>query len=414
MNQREVVAIVPARGGSKSIPRKNIRAFAGHPLLAYSIAAALQSNVVTRVIVSTDDEEIASVARTYGAEVPFLRPASLAQDETTDFPVFEHALRWFAEHEGYHPDVVVQLRPTSPVRPQSCVDDAVSILLSHPDADSVRGVVPSGQNPYKMWRLDESGQMHPLLQSEFAEPYNMPRQKLPPTFWQTGHIDAIRAATILEKKSMSGDVIYALRISPEYSVDIDNPRDWARAEWLLQQGHLDPVLPGPSPRPFPRHVELLVLDFDGVLTDNRVWVNEQGVEWVAANRGDGMGLAHLRKTGCKVVVLSTEKNPVVTARCQKLNLPVKQAVEDKGTAITEVMDEAGVMPERTLFVGNDINDIPCFNKVGYAAVVADAHPDAKHQADRVLKRKGGWGAVREICDEIISLYTGKDNHEERD
>lgn len=411
MNQREVVAIVPARGGSKSIPRKNIRTFAGHPLLAYSIAAALQSNVVTRVIVSTDDEEIASVARAYGAEVPFLRPAALAQDETTDFPVFEHALMWLAEHEGYHPDVVVQLRPTSPIRPQSCVDNAVSILLAHPDADSVRGVVPSGQNPYKMWRLDEGGQMHPLLTSEFAEPYNMPRQKLAPTFWQTGHIDAIRTATILEKKSMSGDVIYALRISPEYSVDIDNPRDWSRAEWLLQQGHLDPVLPGPSPRPFPERVELLVLDFDGVLTDNRVWVNEQGVEWVAANRGDGMGLAHLRKTGCKVVVLSTEKNPVVTARCKKLNLPVKQAVDDKGAAIAGLMEEAGVKPDHTLFVGNDINDIPCFDKVGYAVVVADAHPEAKQQADRVLKRKGGWGAVREICDEIISLYAGKDNHE---
>ena len=107
----EVLAIIPARGGSKGIPRKNIRSFAGHPLIAYSIAAAKQSQTVTRVIVSTDDEEIAAVARQYGAETPFLRPAELAEDTTLDLPVFQHALNWLAEHENYHPQLVIQLRP---------------------------------------------------------------------------------------------------------------------------------------------------------------------------------------------------------------------------------------------------------------------------------------------------------------
>ena len=144
----EVLAIVPARGGSKSIPRKNIRSFAGHPLIAYSIAAGLKAQIVTRVIISTDDEEIARVARRYGAETPFLRPPELAQDQTTDLPVFQHALQWLAENEGYHPDIVVQLRPTSPIRPPDCVDRAVKILMDFPETDSVRGVVPSGQNPY--------------------------------------------------------------------------------------------------------------------------------------------------------------------------------------------------------------------------------------------------------------------------
>ncbi len=150
----EVLAIIPARGGSKGIPRKNIRSFAGAPLIAWSIAAAQQSNTVTRVIVSTDDEEIAAVARQYGAETPFLRPAEFAQDQTTDLPVFEHALDWLAAHEQYQPNVVVQLRPTSPVRPVGLVDDAVQLLLSRAGADSVRGVVPAGQNPHKMWKID--------------------------------------------------------------------------------------------------------------------------------------------------------------------------------------------------------------------------------------------------------------------
>src|SRR5574337_355143 len=152
----ETLALIPARSGSKGIPRKNIRDFAGYPLVAWSIAAGLQAKSVRRVIVSTDDEEIAAVSREYGAETPFLRPAELAQDKTSDLPVFEHALKWLEEIEGYKPDVVVQLRPTSPIRPRDCVDNAVQILLEHPRADCVRGVVPAGQNPHKMWRIPRS------------------------------------------------------------------------------------------------------------------------------------------------------------------------------------------------------------------------------------------------------------------
>ena len=223
----EILAIIPARGGSKSIPRKNIRSLAGHPLIAYSIAAGMQSEFVTRVLVSTDDEEIAAVSRQYGAETPFLRPAELAQDQTTDFPVFTHALEWLKENEGYQPDIVIQLRPTSPVRPTDCVDQAVRILLEHPQADSVRGVVPSGQNPYKMWKLSDDGRMSPLLNlPDIIEPYNSPRQVLPPTYWQTGHIDAIRTETILNRGSLSGDMIWSLVLDPRYSVDIDTLKDW--------------------------------------------------------------------------------------------------------------------------------------------------------------------------------------------
>ncbi|MEP6894943.1 MAG: acylneuraminate cytidylyltransferase family protein, partial [Chloroflexota bacterium] len=142
-----ILALIPARGGSKGIPRKNIRDFAGYPLIAWSIAAGLQAHTVNRVIVSTDDEEIASVAREYSAETPFIRPPELSQDRTTDLPVFEHALKWLEDIESYKPDIVIQLRPTSPIRPKDCVDSAVRVLMEAPDADCVRGVVIAGQNP---------------------------------------------------------------------------------------------------------------------------------------------------------------------------------------------------------------------------------------------------------------------------
>jgi N-acylneuraminate cytidylyltransferase len=398
----EVLAIIPARGGSKGIPRKNILDFAGYPLVAYSIAAGLQSDTVTRVIVSTDDVEIAAVARAWGAETPFLRPAEFAQDQTLDLPVFQHALGWLAEHEGYRPEVVVQLRPTSPIRPVGLVDEAVRCLLAHPEADSVRGVVPAGQNPHKMWRIDpHTGQMKNLIDVPgIPEPYNAPRQALPPVYWQTGHIDAIRPRVILEKNSMSGRVILPVMVDPRFTVDIDTPADWQRYESLVSSG-LDLVMPGVGRRPLPEKVALVVFDFDGVMTDNRVWVDQDGREMVAASRAEAFGLRGLEARGIRTLVLSTEINPVVSMRCQKLEVPVLQGQKDKAGALQKFLQSENIDACQVVYLGNDVNDLPCFPLVGCAAVVADAEPAALRQADLVLTRKGGYGAVRELCELIL-------------
>lgn len=400
----EVLAIVPARGGSKSIPRKNAKLFLGHPLLAYSIAAGLQAKDVYRVIVSTDNEDLVRIALQYGAEAPFLRPAQYAQDDTPDLPVFQHALRWLAENEKYRPDIVVQLRPTSPLRPHGLVDRAVKTLIEHKAADSVRGVVPAGQNPHKMWTLSGGGALQPLLKVKgLSEPYNAPRQGLPETYWQTGHVDAIRAATILKKDSMSGETIWPVLIDAQYSVDIDTLGDWRRAEWLAAE--LDIVRPGKAPRPLPQKVKLLVMDFDGVLTDNRVWSNEEGKEQVAANRSDGLGIEMLLKAGVNAVVISLEENPVVAQRCKKIGIPYKKGIENKGPALQEALAEHGVSAAEAIFLGNDTNDLPCFPLVACGVAVADAHPAVLREADLVLTRRGGQGAVRELCDLILAQKT---------
>ncbi len=398
----QILALIPARGGSKSIPRKNLRPLAGYPLIAYSIAAARRSRLVPRTIVSTDDDEIVRIARSYGAEVPFVRPAELAQDTSPDFPVFTHCLNWLRERESYQPDYLVQLRPTSPIRPPDCVDRAIQILIDHPQADSVRGVIPSGQNPYKMWRENEHGQLTPLLElSGVKEPYNAPRQSLPQAYWQTGHVDAIRLSTILGKGSMSGDVIYPLLLDPRYAIDIDTLRDWQLAEWIISLGDLPMVQPGKDRRLLPDQVDLLVFDFDGVMTDNQVWVDQDGRESVVADRSDGLGIAMLRKTGIPMVVLSTEVNPIVAARCHKLELQVIQGVGDKATTLASLLKERQLSPEHVLYLGNDVNDLPCFPLVGCAVTVADAHPEVIAQADLILTRSGGHGAVRELCDRIL-------------
>ena len=276
-------------------------------------------------------------------------------------------------------------------------------MLQHPEADCTRSVVEPLQSPFKMWRIDEkTGQMVPLVSLPgVKEPYNTPRQLLPFTYLQTGHVNAIRPEIILGG-SMTGQVILPLIIDGHYEVDLDTLADWEHGEWVVSQGKLDMVWPGQPARRMPEKVRLLVLDFDGVVTDNRVWVDQDGREMVAANRSDSLGLSYLRQAGVEAVVISMETNPVVAARCRKMNVPWIQGENDKATALKKLLQERGVEAEETVYLGNDVNDLPCFPLVGWAVAVSDALPEVIRQADHVLSRKGGHAAVRELCDLIMA------------
>ncbi len=235
VQHQEVLAIIPARGGSKGLPGKNIKPLCGHPLLAYSILAAQKSKYITRIVVNTDDPEIAAVAKHYGAEVPFIRPADLAADTSTDLSVFQHAIAWHHNEEQYRPDYIIQLRPTSPLRKADWIDTAIS-LLHQSEADSLRVVTPAPITPYKMWRISDTEKpMQPLLQIDgIDEPYNMPRQSLPQIFWQIGTLDVIRTA-IIENGSMSGKNILPFIVDAAYAADIDDLHSFIEAEKKLQQ-----------------------------------------------------------------------------------------------------------------------------------------------------------------------------------
>jgi YrbI family 3-deoxy-D-manno-octulosonate 8-phosphate phosphatase len=407
----EVLALIPARGGSKGIPRKNIRSFAGYPLIAWSIAAAKRAELVARVVVSTDDEEIAAVAREWGAETPFLRPIELAQDKTIDLPVFEHALKWLEDVEGYRPELIVQLRPTSPIRPRTMVDDAIRVLLEHKDADCVRGVVPAAQNPYKMWRFNgEDRPLNPLLAVDgIPEPYNAPRQILPSTYWQTGHIDVIRDSTITQKKSLTGDNIYPLLIDPKYTVDIDTLQDWAKYEALVYSG-LEIVSPGKPRKRMPETIKMIICDFDGVVTDNLVFTDEDGKESVAASRSDSMQIKKLRELGVEVMIISSEPNAVVQARAKKMGVEAIHNVglHDKGRVMREVLQQKNIRAENVIYLGNDLNDLPCFEIAGWSVAVADAYAEVLRAADHVLTKTGGHGAIRELCEMVLKQLSAKE------
>ncbi len=234
------LAIIPAREGSKSVPHKNIRLIGGKPMLAHSIDHAKQSKYINRIIVSTDSEEYAEIGKEYGAEVPFLRPAEFATDTSLDYDVFHHALTWLKDIEGYVPDVVVQLRPTYPIRDVRDIDNMIRILLDNPDADSVRSMAKATEIPYKMWVCEKEaldgcplqGQSVQPLITDIPECYNMPRQELPIVYYQNACIDVFRPNVVLEKRSMSGDKILGYEMTENY--DIDTEEDFERAARRLE------------------------------------------------------------------------------------------------------------------------------------------------------------------------------------
>jgi N-acylneuraminate cytidylyltransferase len=266
-------------------------------------------------------------------------------------------------------------------------------------------VVPAAQNPHKMWRYAGADKpMRPLLEVDgIAEPFNAPRQALPPVYWQTGHIDAIRTASIRKKRSLTGDLVYPLLIDPRYTVDIDTLSDWAKYESLAYAGTLDIVSPRAPRRPMPPILRMIICDFDGVITDNRVWTDENGKESVAATRGDSMRLRDLRERGVQVMILSSEPNPVVQARAAKMGVEAVNGIDirGKGEALRRLLAEKQVDAGQVIFIGNDLNDLPCFEIAGWAVAVADAAPEALRAADYILTRSGGHGAVRELCELVF-------------
>lgn len=252
----KIIAIIPARSGSKSVKDKNIRLIDGKPMLAYSIEHAKASKYINRILVSTDSEQYAVIAREYGAETPFLRPNRYAMDTSLDLEVFTHALQYLEETENYTPDLVVQLRPTYPIRNVRDIDRMIEIMLEDSTVDSVRTVAPAKEIPYKMWYKDANNRMEPLLKevppiyvrsleeekvighSETeCEFYNMPRQQLPTVYYQNANIDCIRTQVITKGNSMSGQHIVGYEMCDNY--DIDTEEEFKKAEIILtmQNGH---------------------------------------------------------------------------------------------------------------------------------------------------------------------------------
>lgn len=230
-----VLAIVPARGGSKRIPGKNIKELAGKPLIAYTFEEGQKSKYIDRTILVTDDDEIIKFSKRYTVEVPFKEPPELVADDVKDFDFFSYYLMELEKREGYKPDIVVQLRPTSPLRVASEIDAAIELLANHPEADSVRTVAEPEQSPYKMYKVEDDGYLRPLLVvPNVAESFNMPGQKLPKAYKHVGYVDVIWRKTIIEKKQMTGEKILPLVLKDALS-GLNTTDQWEWYEYLFNK-----------------------------------------------------------------------------------------------------------------------------------------------------------------------------------
>lgn len=230
MEERKILAIIPARSGSKSVKNKNIKEIAGKPMIAYSIEHAQKSRYINRIIVSTDSEEYAKIAREYGAETPFIRPSEFATDTSLDIEVFEHALNWLDENEKYVPDIVVQLRPTYPIRNVEDIDKMIEMMIDDSEIDCVRTLAPATEVAHKMWYMGDNGRIRPIM-TDIPEAYNMARQMLPRILYQNGNVDVIRPYVITELHSMTGKVIVGYEMKDNF--DIDTTAEFEKAATYL-------------------------------------------------------------------------------------------------------------------------------------------------------------------------------------
>jgi CMP-N,N'-diacetyllegionaminic acid synthase len=229
----QILALIPARQGSKRIANKNIKPLNGKPLIAYTIEAAKNSKHINRLIVSTDSEAIASVGRTYNAEVPFLRPDEISAADSTEMEFLDHALTWLKKNERYEPDIIVLLYPTSPFRKAASIDNAIELFLAHPEADSLRSIKKCSEHPYKMWGI-EAEYLKPFVKNTGGKDmYTLSYHLLPEVYVQNASIYIMKTSTIKDKHSPTGDIIIPFVMDEMESIDINNPIDFEFAEMMM-------------------------------------------------------------------------------------------------------------------------------------------------------------------------------------
>ncbi|NUK24481.1 N-acylneuraminate cytidylyltransferase [Streptomyces lunaelactis] len=403
-----VLAVIPARGGSKGVPAKNLAPVGGVPLVSRAVRESLAAPHVTDVVVSTDDPDIAAAARQAGAEV-VLRPAAIAGDTATSEAAVLHAMDAYEAMHGSPVDVVLLVQCTSPFLAREDIEGVATAVLDG-GADSAVTVAPfhgfvwreedtsPAAEPTAIGAQRVGGSTALLVDTDRACGYGVNhdasfrprRQDRPQDFLETGAAYAMSATGFREAGHRFFGTTALVRTDPARVLEVDDPHDLARARALA------PLLDTPA-LPTREDIDAVVLDFDGTQTDDRVLIDADGRETVAVHRGDGLGIAHLRKAGLELLILSTEQNPVVAARARKLKIPVLHGIDRKDLALKQWCEERGIAPDRVLYVGNDVNDLPCFHLVGWPVAVASAHGSVRAAARAVTTTRGGEGAIREIA-----------------
>lgn len=228
-----IISIIPARSGSKGIPQKNIKLLADYPLIAYSIIASKLSSKIERTIVSTDSQEFAEIALSYGAEAPFLRPKEISRDNSLDIEYIKHALGWFQTHEGNQPEYLVILAPPTPLRDPILIDRAIEKIIQNKDATSLRSAYETRESPYKLFEIKDEFFVGMFPDDPRPEYYNLPRQAFPPVYHPNGYVDIIKSQTVMNLGGLHGPRILSF-ITPDVG-ELDRPEDFDFIEFVLSK-----------------------------------------------------------------------------------------------------------------------------------------------------------------------------------
>ena len=381
IDKRKCVAIIPARGGSKGIPKKNLKKINGIPLVLYSVSHAKLSKYIDEVIVSTDSKEIQEVCRLKGARV-IRRPEEISGDKSSTEEAMLHVLE---KTEYKKSDLVVLLQPTSPLRKPADVDFAIEKLHST-KSDSL---FSSTAGHHFIWYSKNDN----LDSITYDYQSRQMRQDITGHYLENGSIYISTVENLVENNNRLGGKISTFEMDFVQSLQIDNSSELELVRDLISKNHEYQLKPSMDDL---ANVKLVILDFDGVLTDNSVSVYRNGIEKVFCSRSDGIGISRLKKSGREVLVLSSEKNEIVKERCKKLNVSCIHGVENKLTEVKEILRSKNLSISEVLFVGNDLNDFELVNYIPLSFCPLDSHTDIIKSSSYMLNRRGGHGVVSEL------------------
>jgi YrbI family 3-deoxy-D-manno-octulosonate 8-phosphate phosphatase len=393
-SQATAVVVIPARGGSKGLPGKNLRSVGGMPLIVRAIDAAAQANTELFVVVSTDDKEIAEVASAAGATIVD-RPAELATDEASSESAVLHALDELSKSDTV-PSVVLFVQCTSPFIQGDDLDRLIS-RIADDGVDCAFLVAPFHRF---LWGCGPDG----ATAIDHDPNHRLRRQELPPRFVETGAGYGFRTEGFrLAANRFFGSIGMCI-VEPSRAIEIDDDYDALLAD---SAAHL--LAPhargtgGLGKVPIPSGLAAVAFDFDGVMTDDSAIVFPSGEEAVVVSRSDGKGIEMLREaTNLKLVVLSSEENRIAEIRCRKLGLDCITGLRNKLDGFSQWLTKNELRAHQVAFVGNDVNDLECMRQAGFAVAPSDARHEVKRIAHLVLDKPGGRGSVRELAELILA------------
>jgi len=396
-SQPRVIAVIPARGGSVGVPQKNLRLVGGRTLVARAVEACLGAPLVDQCVVSSDSLDILAEGRRRGART-IERPGDISGSSASSESAVLHALDVVNGKDGTDPEVTLLVQCTSPFMQSADINAAVAKVLAG-EADCVLSVA---SNHAFLWKYAQDGSLVGINHDEKVQRER--RQDLPPEYRETGAFYVMNTAKLRAiGRRFCGKVLPQM-VRDDYAIEIDSFDDLHQAQILSDIFAKNEAAAGA----LRIEVDAIVTDFDGVHTDDTSYLDQEGVESVQVSREDGMGISLARKAGLRLLILSTEVNPVVTARARKLQIPAIQGQSDKGQALKEWMAEQGLDPARVAYLGNDVNDLGCLRQVGWPIATANAHPDVREAARVTLNRRGGQGAVRELCELVVAAVSARE------